>query len=101
MEAKPQLGPQEVYAAIVGATKVDAEERRRSESTLRSWETEAAPGYIDSLLQVASQPHLVEEVWLSYQITSNAACVGNQLHSCRRESLCGGWMVLKLKMEAR
>lgn len=67
MQAQAPLTPHQVYAAISGATEVNARIRSESETLLRSWERDAAPGFLDSLLQIASQTGFVDEVrFLSY-----------------------------------
>ena len=65
MEVQAPLTPQVVYAAISGATRVDAQKRTQSENILRSWERDAVPGFLDSLLQISGQAVMVDEVSLS------------------------------------
>ena len=64
MDVQAPLTPQVVYAAISGATRVDAQERTQSENILRSWERDAVPGFLDSLLQISGQAVMVDEVIL-------------------------------------
>ena len=71
MEVQAPLTPQVVYAAISAATRVDAQERTQSENILRSWERDAVPGFLDSLLQISGQAVMVDEVSLPMLPTCN------------------------------
>ena len=62
MDSREVLTPQVVFAAISGATKVNAQERTQSEAFLQTWEKDAAPGFLSSLLTIARQMSMVDEV---------------------------------------
>ena len=54
------LGPEEVYRAIAGAMSVAADVRGPAELALRTWEGDAAPGFIQSLLRIVEQADIDE-----------------------------------------
>lgn len=63
-EAEPAapLPVQQVYATLEAALSFDAATRTAAEAQLRAWESDAAPGFIGSLLKVVAEVQAVPEV---------------------------------------
>ncbi len=63
----PAAGPavqsvQQVLATIQGVLSIDASTRNGCEGLLRTWEADAVPGFLMSLMQIVEQTQAVEEV---------------------------------------
>lgn len=61
-ESMAELTPQQVYEVITAAVGLDPTTRRAAESTLKAWETDAAPGLFGSLIKIV-QEGSIDEVW--------------------------------------
>ena len=58
---EPAVTAEAVFAAL-GAAVSPGGERAAAEAQIRAWETDAAPGFIGSLLKIASEAASVPEV---------------------------------------
>lgn len=56
------LPVQQVYQVLEGATSYDNATRSTAEAQLRAWESDAAPGFVGSLLKVVAEAQAVPEV---------------------------------------
>lgn len=66
MDAEPELAAplpvQQVYSTLEAALSFDGATRSAAEAQLRAWESDAAPGFIGSLLKVVAEVQAVPEV---------------------------------------
>jgi hypothetical protein len=60
--AAEALAVQQVLTTIRAALSVVAAEREPSEALLRAWESDAAPGFLISLIRITEDTANVEEV---------------------------------------
>lgn len=54
---------EQVLATIRAAMSHTREEREPAEHMLRTWESDAAPGFLHSLMLIVQQQQAIDEVW--------------------------------------
>lgn len=57
------IDSRQVYESLVATLSPAAEIRNQAEEKLYGWEKNAVPGFLGSLLDIASQRTTVAEVW--------------------------------------
>ncbi|KAL6757058.1 armadillo-type protein, partial [Haematococcus lacustris] len=61
MEGSVSIDPAHVLSVIQGALSADNAMRCRAEQLLRTWEADAAPGFMASLLQIVQNSQAIDE----------------------------------------
>jgi hypothetical protein len=66
---------QQVLTTIRGALSINQAERQAAESALQTWEADAAPGFVHSLIRIIEETAAVDEVCSQQLSVSRARCV--------------------------